>query len=156
MEWSRASSARIARTGAPWLPVLASLALTAPAHAGSGLAVTAASVEAGGLSAQGVEVVFTAHTDSVLEVTIRAGRVDGLPALGRLDRLESSCPVLVVSSGRLQCDRGRLAGEFGPAGRQDSAFGLVLAANGDLRLRVDRLAVGAGTLSLGGGLAGGA
>ena len=156
MERSRASSARIAGIGRPWLPALASLVLAANADAGSSLAVTAASVEAGGLSARGVEVMLTAHADSVLAVAIRAARVDGLPAIGRLDRLESSCPGLLVSSGRLQCDRGRLAGDFGVAGRQDSGFGLVLAANGELRFQVDRLAVGAGALALGGAFSGGA
>ena len=156
MERSRASSARIAGIGRPWLPALASLALAAPADAGSRLAVTAASVEAGGLSARGVEVMLTAHADSVLGVAIRAARVAGLPAIGGLDRLESSCPGLVVSSGQLQCDHGRLAGDFGAAGRQDSGFGLVLGANGELRFQVDRLAVGAGALALGGAFSGGA
>lgn len=92
MERSRARSARIARVGRRWLLTLASLALAGPAQAGSRLAVTAASVESGGLAAHGVEVLLTAHADSVLETAIRAARVDGLPAIGRLARLEFSCP----------------------------------------------------------------
>lgn len=156
MERSRARSARIARVGRRWLLTLASLALAGPAQAGSRLAVTAASVESGGLAAHGVEVLLAAHADSVLETAIRAAQVDGLPAIGRLARLEFSCPGLVVSAGRLQCDRGRLSGDFGQAGRQDSRFGLVLVANGDLRFQVDRLAIGAGAVALGGALSGGA
>jgi len=145
----------MAGTGRFWWPLLVSLALAAPAQAGSRLTVSAARIEAGGLTAQGIEARLAATGGARLQVELRADRIEGGPGIGPLIRPAFSCPGLAVSTARLACDRGRLSGDLGLLGRQDTALGFTLEGNGDAHLRLAQLAFGGGTVGLTGTLAAG-
>jgi hypothetical protein len=134
----------------PWPVLLIALVLAPPAQAGSQLLVTAASVEADGMTARRVEALVAIRGSAGLQVAARAGRIDGLPGVGRLADLQLSCRGLETAGGRLHCDSGRLVGDLGQLGRQDAALGFALDANGDFHFRIARLALGGGGVEVAG------
>jgi hypothetical protein len=130
--------------------LLIALALVPPAQAGSRLLVTAASVEADGVTARRIEAQVATRSSTGLQVAARAGRIEGLPGIGRLVDLRLSCLDLETAGERLHCDSGRLVGDLGPLGRQDTALGFALEANGDFHFRIERLALGGGGVEVAG------
>ncbi|MDH4053346.1 MAG: hypothetical protein OEU93_17395, partial [Rubrivivax sp.] len=155
MEWRPARSSSSTGIRRPWLAPLIALALASPAQAGSRLLVTAASVEADGMTARRVEALVATRGSAGLQVAARAGRIDGLPGVGRLVDLRLSCRGLETAGKRLHCDGGRLVGDLGQLGRQDAALEFALEANGDFHFSIARLVLGGGGVEVAGTVAAG-
>jgi hypothetical protein len=114
------------------------------AEAAGRIRLTADSVEMGGLEAHQVAFSLTATDRSRLTVEFYAASIEGLEATGSLRSLRFACAGLAVSGDSLDCRRGRLSGQMGRLGSQDTP--LQLSVRGDRRLHASAtsLAFGAG------------
>jgi len=124
---------------------LAGLLLAGPAAAASLVEIRAASVEVSGFRAHDVAASLQPLEGRGLAVDVRARRVEGIEPLGPVSTLRFACPRLAVSEGRVACADGRLAGEAGPLGPQDTPARLSLGPTGDWRAALPTLAVAGGT-----------
>jgi hypothetical protein len=129
-----------------YLLTLAALLPTAAALAAQ-VTVEAASLERAGIVARGVKLVAAPAGSGSGALSFSADDVTGLDGLGRLERLSVACRPLAANAGTLRCD-GRLAGQLGRAGAQDTSFLLTAAALDRGRLAIPRLALAGGEIRL--------
>jgi hypothetical protein len=134
------------RNRSHWLlGALASLLIADPAQAASRVSVTATSVAFAGLQAHDVEFVLTPPGDSPATARFYATVVDGKLPSGPLQRLRLDCRRLSVSGDTLRC-AGRLSGDFGAAGQQDTALDARIDGAGRAELQLDSLQLAGGRL----------
>lgn len=131
---------------ARYLPALVLLCAASPGHAASRLAITAQSLAGSGVVARQVGITVAPSGPSALAVALRAARLDGLGT--PVADLRFECPQLVAADTGIACRAGRLSGNFGVAGRQDTPLRLSLAADGRQQVALPALALAGGAVSL--------
>ncbi len=110
-------------------------------------------IEWNGLQIAHAQVVLAAPGKRSGPASLYAQAVDGL-ATGRLQEVRLDCRTLAVDGDRLGCADGTLSGAFGAAGRQDSPIAFSVTPGGPATVRIGRLAVAAGVVTLDGRLDG--
>jgi hypothetical protein len=117
------------------IAVASALLGAAPSAVAAGtVRVELGELEFGGLAVSGLEVELAPTAAAAGNVRIRAAQVRGLAATGPLSRFALECPDLVIAGDELRCRRGRLGGELGSLGIQDTRFDATRRADGSLRL----------------------
>jgi hypothetical protein len=90
-----------------------------------------------GLSIEGLELDVAPAAAATGSVRVRAARVRGLAATGPLSKFALDCPDLRIAGDAIHCPRGRLGGDLGSLGVQDTRFDATRAPDGTLRLSFD-------------------
>lgn len=126
----------------------ASLLHPALADGAARLQVAADSIEWQGIVAHRVDLSLVPEGPSGLGVSVYATRVDGLAALGVVSQFRFACPRVAVSARRIECRAGRLSGDLGQAGAQQTPVSLSLQADGRLGAALPSLTLAGGTASL--------
>jgi len=132
---------------------LASLLIAGAAEGASRVSVTATSIALEGLQAHDVEFVLTLPGDSPAAASFYAAVVDGTLPAGRVERLRLDCRRLSVAGDTVRC-AGRLSGDFGAAGRQDTALLARIDGAGRGALQLDSLQLAGGQVQAHATLAG--
>ncbi len=122
---------------------LAGAAVTCAAGAASTVSFTAGQLEFAGLSIEGLALDWSPDPAKG-RVVLRAARVRGLEATGPLARFAIDCPVLRVAGDALRCERGRLSGDLGSLGAQDTRFAARRTADGGVGIDLDSFAIAGG------------
>jgi hypothetical protein len=130
--------------------MLAAVSLLHPALADGAarLQVAADSIEWQGIVAHRVDLSLVPAGPSGLGVSVYATRVDGLAALGVVSQFRFACARVAVSAQRIDCRAGRLSGDLGQAGPQQTPVSLLLQADGRLAAALPSLTLAGGTASL--------
>jgi len=122
------------------MPVVAVAANRVEVHAGS--------IESGGIRAHGVELVLIPASGTMAELGLYAAGLDGLETPGRLSGLRLECVTLEAAGGRANCSGGRISGEFGDLGPQDTAIEIALEQDGTAKVRAPALRLAGGSAAL--------
>ncbi len=136
------------RPQASCLAALLALAWVLPAVAASRVTLSAASIAMDGLGARDFEMTIEPQPAGAVRVRVAAGRVDGTDAPAGLRALRFDCASMVARGDVLHCGNGRVRGEFGEFGPQDSPADLTIAADGTLTAGLRELRVANGQVRL--------
>ena len=91
-----------------------------------------------------LEVAWTPANAGPGRIALRAGRMEGLDAVGPWSGLAIDCAELEVAGDLLNCRQGRLSGTIGSLGRQDTDFSVRTQPDGSLSLRLGAVAFAGG------------
>jgi hypothetical protein len=120
------------------------LAIAPLAGAASKVSVGIGGLEFEGLSIEGFEAELAATAATSGSLRLRAASVRGLAATGPLSKFALDCPDLRVLGDEIRCDGGRLAGELGSLGVQDTRIAARRLGDGGLRLTFESFALAQG------------
>jgi hypothetical protein len=123
---------------------VALLAIAPLAGAGGKVSVGIGRLEFEGLSIEGFEAELAATAPTSGSLRLRAASVRGLAETGPLSQFALDCPDLRVFGDEIRCDRGRLAGELGSLGAQDTRFAARRLGDGGLRLSFESFGIAQG------------
>lgn len=120
------------------------LAACPAADAAGKVSVQIGALEIDGLRISGLAVDVGPAAAAAGNIRVRVARVRGLAATGPLSQVTLECPDLAISGDRIRCARGRLTGDFGSLGAQETPFQATRRANGDLAVSFDDFALAGG------------
>ncbi|MCU0975019.1 MAG: hypothetical protein MUC71_01740 [Steroidobacteraceae bacterium] len=117
--------------------------LPAGAASAATITVTARSIEAGGVAARDFALRLAPAGPQAAALSLQAATVEGLGALGLVERVSLDCRTLTVRDGAARCE-GRATGRFGRAGLQDTPIRIDAEGSDRGRLRLERLTIAGG------------